>query len=1253
MSGYDDNDMIGGAGNDTFELHDPDSFATVSGGDGTDQILLTDGDPSTYIDLTGQTKGPNWDVNPDVENVVGQYDSESLEVIGNASDNDIAVTGSGTETLIGGAGNDTLSAAGGDATTTLSGGDGNDTLVPSNGQNTFSGGAGTADVVDYSARTANLTVYLDGSQPSGDPAATVFNYTTNASQTGDHDYFDGTVERVYSGSGNDLLVADPAGGDALYGNGGNDTLVAQGGADALFGGNGNDQVQAADNGATYIDGGPGTDAATVDASGDTTINVEAVTKVALPAVLSNGVLTVTGTAGADTINVQVQSTGTAGQTEADVTVNGLKQTFTATIAHVVVNAGDGNDSVDVDTSSAYAGMPDTSVSGGAGNDNLHFDVGDGNVTLDGGAGDDNLYASGSDTAYVTMLGGAGNDSIDADLDAEASINGGDGNDTIELSNINTPQTVVGGAGVDTVTVQPDNPGDLTINLDGQSDSVLPGGNRSEFGSDIENLTVDADDNPVSVTGDALDNVINVGSQGGDATVHGGAGNDTITADVGGSAQLFGDAGNDRLDAAQTAGNVTLSGGDGNDTLVPGAQPVAEQITGGAGTDLVDYSARTDDLVIDLGGAKLSGDAADPTDTFDGTVENADGGSGDDVIYGTVANNVLAGNAGNDTLVSNGGADSLSGGAGNDTFNAADQSPTTIDGGTGIDAATIDSTGDATTNVETVTKVGGATKLTGTLIGTTGSNRNGGNTIANAVDGSLSTYFDAATANGNTVGYDLGTPATISGVSYAPRSGYASRMVGGVFQGSTSPQFTTGVVDLYTITATPATGHLTTAAVAATGSFRYVRYLSPNGSFGNAAEVQFNGTPGKAGAVAVPLTGTTIGTPGSLQERRQHDRQRDRRQPEHVLRRPDRQRRLRRARPGHPADDRPGPLRPPPRVREPHGRRRLPGQHVGRLQHRRDHPVHGDAGPEVRHPDRRADQHGDGPVRPLPVAGRQRGGRGRGPVPRVNGRPPPPGEYGTRSPARLARGSFASAQRVIGGTSLSSGSADSRGQRPLQRAGGRHVTAGAVAVEQGPAPLGQLPSDGPTLALDAGDDQVVVRRRLVPHPGDDGGLGPAVDGDPLGAGDGAAADRRGVGGDGVGQPLGHRGVPRGEGQEGEDGPAERADVIGLLAVPPDGGGGLLLGVGRRRPLGAEVVADGGDRGRGGPHAAGERAAADRLLHGPTGAGGLHPPRQAGVAGRHQGPVGGDGGDAAPAVADGAVVGAGGERLRLGCVGHRLG
>jgi endoglucanase len=81
---------------------------------------------------------------------------------------------------------------------------------------------------------------------------------------------------------------------------------------------------------------------------------------------------------------------------------------------------------------------------------------------------------------------------------------------------------------------------------------------------------------------------------------------------------------------------------------------------------------------------------------------------------------------------------------------------------------------------------------------------------------------------------------VSQIAFAPRSGFESRMVGGIFQAGTTADFSSGVVNLYTVTTAPAAGVLTTVTLSAPVTCRYYRYLSPAGSFGNVAEIAFCG-----------------------------------------------------------------------------------------------------------------------------------------------------------------------------------------------------------------------------------------------------------------------------------------------------------------------------------------------------------------------------------------------------------------------------
>ncbi|GAA3990145.1 hypothetical protein GCM10022210_49560 [Mucilaginibacter dorajii] len=134
------------------------------------------------------------------------------------------------------------------------------------------------------------------------------------------------------------------------------------------------------------------------------------------------------------------------------------------------------------------------------------------------------------------------------------------------------------------------------------------------------------------------------------------------------------------------------------------------------------------------------------------------------------------------------------------------------------------------------------KITGTIIGTSGSwNNNASVTKKAAMDGNLNTYFDASQTDGDWVGLDLGSDssAMVTKLSFAPRSTFPQRMIGGIFQGANTPDFSDAVT-LYTVTASPAVGVLTFQNISNGTYFRYLRYLSPNGGSGNVAEVNFYG-----------------------------------------------------------------------------------------------------------------------------------------------------------------------------------------------------------------------------------------------------------------------------------------------------------------------------------------------------------------------------------------------------------------------------
>ncbi len=167
------------------------------------------------------------------------------------------------------------------------------------------------------------------------------------------------------------------------------------------------------------------------------------------------------------------------------------------------------------------------------------------------------------------------------------------------------------------------------------------------------------------------------------------------------------------------------------------------------------------------------------------------------------------------------------------------------------------------------------KLSGTVIGTAGSWNNSGNTISKVFDNNLVTYFDGPSGSGCWAGLDFGVGVSnvVMQINYCPRSNFPQRMVGGIFQGANKSDFSDAVT-LFTVTSQPATGILTSVNVTNTDTFRYVRYLSPDGSNGNVAEIQFLGAP-KSASIPTPtntqiissptITPTPIGIKGDLND----------------------------------------------------------------------------------------------------------------------------------------------------------------------------------------------------------------------------------------------------------------------------------------------------------------------------------------------------------------------------------------------------
>ncbi|WP_292156282.1 DUF5801 repeats-in-toxin domain-containing protein, partial [Mesorhizobium sp.] len=156
-------------------------------------------------------------------------------------------------------------------------------------------------------------------------------------------------------------------------------------------------------------------------------------------------------------------------------------------------------------------------------------------------------------------------------------------------------------------------------------------------------------------------------------------------------------------AASSGGSFILPGFAGTVNDVIAGSTHTDTISGGAGTDIVDYTGSLAAISIHLAddghasGAPVTfnnpaagtiggGDATG--DTLTG-IEGIIGGSGDDYLFGNAGVNYLAGGGGNDTLNGGGGNDTLISGAGNDTL-IGGTGQDTLTGGTGADTFKLDS-----------------------------------------------------------------------------------------------------------------------------------------------------------------------------------------------------------------------------------------------------------------------------------------------------------------------------------------------------------------------------------------------------------------------------------------------------------------------------------------------------------------------------------------------------------------------------------
>lgn len=354
--------------------------------------------------------------------------------------------------------------------------------------------------------------------------------------------------------------------------------------------------------------------------------------------------------------------------------------FVHPLGNIVILTGDGDDRLTIaGTDSQFNGV--VTIAAGPGSDFLTAAGIPVRVSFDGESGDDTLI--GGDSSDF-LLGASGDDSISGG-DGDDNILGGAGRDTLAGEGGNDFLRGHGGSG-DRLS---GGSGDDTLDGGAGRDILVESGDVSFIATALTLTGLGTDalaslENLELTSGDS-DNLLDVRSFNGPATLRGGSGADT----------LIGSAFDD-----------VLLGGNGADLIQGGGNN--DFVDGAAGADTLDGQAGNDRLIGSGGDDLLSGGDGDDT-LFGGAGRDAlDGGRGDDFIRGQGSIDALTGGAGNDTLDGSAGRDRVIESGGNFTLTDSSLTGAGTDTLLGIEIARL--TADDTANLIDATAFTGATEI---------------------------------------------------------------------------------------------------------------------------------------------------------------------------------------------------------------------------------------------------------------------------------------------------------------------------------------------------------------------------------------------------------------------------------------------------------------------------------------------------------------------------------------------------------------
>ena len=641
--------LYGDDGDDELEAGGSDDF--LYGGAGSDVLYGNDGQDQLYGDRRSETSTDLSGIDPNNAN----------DVLDGGSGNDLLYGELGEDFLDGKDGNDILFGDQGQFVSLTGGSYRYESIVPTIGsRDELHGGRGDDVIVGGGGDDNRVSgINLDGSVSEfgglfgeanndtivGDNARITFNAANQVEK----------VETLFPGQGGSDLINAGSGSDRVLGGEGNDTLFGGDDSDTILGddgqidaigtvtllsGNGNDTIFGGDD-RDFIYGQGGNDIIFGD-SGQITLPATGTEEIVSTNPGNGGNDFIQGNDGDDIIVAgagnDTEVTGNAGR---DIILgdNGKVTRVNSVVTIETINPEVGGD--DKLTGNADADI----IIGGSGNDVLTNETNDPDILF----GDN-----------ATVVRQAGITEITSTFPTFNSAIGG--RDTITGSNLR--DVIVGGSG---------------------------GSDRSGIGGDIIKGNGGDDlifgDNAFIRRNDTTNQIeaaeVRFVDNGGDDTIAGGAGNDTV----------YGEGGNDIIEGNEDSD--TIYGQGGNDRIVGGSFTAGiadgtDYIRGGTGNDLIggdnasiDLAAQTVTFFNDgMGGADFIFGEDGSVTLMAGRVSSAASdpasGTGDDTIAGGVGDDVIFGGAGSDRINGNAGSDRLWGDNGIITFTGSDTVLETIE-----------------------------------------------------------------------------------------------------------------------------------------------------------------------------------------------------------------------------------------------------------------------------------------------------------------------------------------------------------------------------------------------------------------------------------------------------------------------------------------------------------------------------------------------------------------------------------------------